>query len=165
MEGPQEPINLKDKINETFEKLGVSARWRKAPEAIEGTKVLKDKTIVMVDDVVGVLESFAPHLIVATEGKASFITYNGQPLEELINQILESNPNLVLMDYHLSGTLKGSEVIRKLKEANYDGDSVGFSSDNNTTMDFENAGAVASISKEAGYPEASVKELSQKINK
>ena len=163
MEGIQQPDDLVFKINQAFEKLGVNARWKKAPKIPEGCESLKDKTIVMVDDMIGVLEQFAPYLIVATEGKTSLIHYKSQSLEQLVDQILENNPNLVLMDYNLSESLKGSDVIKVLKEKSYEGDSFGFSSDPDTTRDFEEAGATGSVKKEAGFPQSIIQELSSKI--
>ena len=69
---PQEPSPL-DKINAILKDLGSSAKWKRAPEHIEGAELLREKTIVMVDDEQQVLEAFVPDLVVATDGKAIFI--------------------------------------------------------------------------------------------
>lgn len=115
----------------------------------------------MVDDAQGLLECFAPHLIVATDGNATFIKYNGQSIEELVKQILQTKANLVLLDYHLSDTLKGSSVARALLGDNFSGLVVGFSSDSGAKRDFQQSGAFGSVDKNAGSPETSVKALAE----
>lgn len=158
-------VILLEKINKALEELGSTTRWKLTPEFIEGCEVLKDKIIVMVDDVKIVLESFAPDLMVATDGKANFVEYKGQKLNELLDQIMQYNPNILLMDYHLSDQLKGTEVLNALKESGFLGDAVGFSSDSHITSQFKTAGAKACIDKDAGQPETSVKELAEVITK
>ena len=154
----QSPI---EKINATLQELGSTAKWKRAPERIPGTEALKDKTIVMVDDESGVLEAFIPDLMVATDGKATFIKYNGQSVEELIEQIRQSKANLVLLDFHLSETLKGATVARAMTDQGFAGSIVGFSSDDDARRKFKAAGALGAINKEAGFPESSVKKLGE----
>jgi CheY-like chemotaxis protein len=157
---PQEPA-LIDKINSTLENLGSTAKWKRAPEKIEGAEILKDKKIAMVDDEQGVLEAFVPDLMTATDGNASFIRYQGQSIEELVAQIQTTEANLVLLDYHLSKMLKGSDVARALLDGGFSGTTMGFSSDRGAKEDFEKAGALSSVEKEAWSPEVSVKQLAK----
>lgn len=157
---PQEQSPI-DKINLVLKELGSTAKWKRAPEKIEGAEVLKDKTIVMIDDVQGVLEAFVPDLVVATDGKATFIKYTGQSKEELIEQIQQSKANVVLLDYHLSEALKGSEVTLALLGIGFNGSIVGFSSDSDAKRDFQRAGALGSVDKEAGFPKSSVTKLAE----
>lgn len=158
-------VSLLEKVNTALQELGSSSRWKKTPELVEGGEVLKDKILVMVDDVKDVLESFAPHLIVATEGKASFIHYHGQQLEELLNDILAHNPNIVLLDYHLSSQVKGTAVAKALHESGFTGESVGFSSDISAAREFGKVGVTECIGKNAGYPEGTVKVLADLVAK
>ena len=125
---PQEP-SLIDRINGKLEALGSGMKWKKAPEIIEGAEILKDRIVAMVDDEQGVLEAFIPDLMVATDGKAIFIKYDGQTVDELIKQIQGTEANLIILDYHLSKVVKGSDVARALRERGFSGDTVGFSSD------------------------------------
>ena len=118
---PQEPL-LIDKINGTLKMLGSTMKWKRAPEVIKGAEVLKDKKIAMVDDEQGVLESFVPDLMTATDGKAAFIKYEGQSIDELTKQIQDAEADLVLLDYHLSEVLKGSDVARALTDNGFSGD-------------------------------------------
>lgn len=155
---------LLEKVNAALQELGSTARWLKTPELVEGGEALRDKIIVMVDDIKDVLEAFAPHLIVATDGKASFIQYRGERLEELLNEILARNPNIVLLDYHLSDQLKGTAVARALREAGFKGDSIGFSSDKNAVGEFDKVGA-GFLEKNAWDPETSVKSLAESVGK
>lgn len=157
---PQEQSPI-DRINFVLKELGSTAKWKRAPEKIEGTEVLKDKTVVMVDDVQGVLEAFVPDLVVATDGNAVFIKFTGQNTEELIEQIQQSKADVVLLDYHLSEALKGSEVTRALLGAGFHGSIVGFSSDSDPKRDFQQAGALGSVDKEAGFPKSSVSKLAE----
>ena len=157
---PQEQTPI-DKINLILKELGSTAKWKRAPEKIDGTEVLKNKTIVMVDDVQGVLEAFVPDLVITTDGKATFIKYTGQSTEELIDQIQQSKADVVLLDYHLSQALKGSEVTRVLLGAGFNGSIVGFSSDSDAKRDFQQAGALGSVDKEAGFPKSSVSKLAE----
>ncbi|TSC78407.1 MAG: N-methyl-transferase [Parcubacteria group bacterium Gr01-1014_29] len=158
-------VGLLEKINKALADLGSTGKWKRAPEFLEGYAPLRDKTVVMVDDVKTVLENFAPHLMVATDGKASFVEYKGQKLDELIQQIMEYNPNIVVMDYHLSENMKGSSVIKALKKQNFAGEAVGFSSDNHTTKEFMDAGAKGAVDKGGYSPEKSVEELANLISK
>ncbi len=154
----QSPI---DGINATLKELGSTAQWKKAPERIPGTESLKDKSVVMVDDERGVLEAFVPDLMVATDGKAAFIQYSSQSIDDLLNQIQASNANVVLLDYHLSEMLKGAAVARTLLEKGFAGSVVGFSSDSSAKREFQEAGALGSIEKEAWAPESSVGRLAE----
>lgn len=156
---------LLEKINKALADLGSTAKWKRAPECLEGYEALRDKTVVMVDDVKAVLENYAPHLIVATEGKASFIEYKGQQLDELIRQIMGQNPNIVVMDYNLSDDLKGTSVIEALKAQNFSGEVVGFSSDSHTAKKFADAGAIGIVDKGEYSPEESVEKLAGLFSK
>lgn len=156
---------LLEKVNSALETLGSKDRWKRTPEFLEGYEPLKNKTLVMVDDVRDVLESFIPHLVVATDGKAYFIEYKGQELDELIHQIMEYNPNLVVIDYHLSDDVKGSSVVSTLREQNFTGDAVGFSSDPFTKKQFMEAGVKGVVEKEAWDPKTSIERLAELIAK
>ena len=156
---------LLKKINKALADLGSTAKWKRAPEFLENYMPLKDKIVVVVDDVKAVLENFAPHLIVATNGNALFIEYKGQELDELIQQIMDYNPSIVVMDYHLSENLKGTSVIKALRVQNFQGGAVGFSSDSHTAGAFSAAGAKGSIDKGGHFPEQSVEELANLIAK
>lgn len=162
---PEQP-QLLDKINSTLEQLGSTAKWKRAPERIEGTDILKDKTILFVDDVSDVLQTFVPDLMVATEGKSVFMTYKGQDLKEFTEQILAVNADIILMDYHLDSDLeyglKGSRIASFLRR-NFNGVIVGFSSETAGVSKFVEAGAIGSIKKNPGNPEASIKALAELI--
>ncbi len=165
MEQMGQTNNLTNKVNEALEKLGSTSRWNDAPKSLENTESLLGKSVVMVDDMEGVLEGFAPYLVVATGGNASFIQYNGQSLEELTKEIMSTNSDIVLMDYHLSedDSMKGSDVLRALKENEFTGQSIGFSSDHEATQDFESAGAIGAVKKRPASPERTIQELAAKI--
>lgn len=161
----EQKVTVLDKINQALADLGSTAKWRRAPEYLKEYEPLKGKRLVMVDDMKGLLEHFAPGLMVATDGNASFIEYTGQNSDQLIEQIMQHDPDIVVMDYHLSDHLKGSSVIRSLNEQNFSGQTIGFSSDNATSKNFMAAGAKGTVKKDTGEPERSIGELANLISK
>lgn len=158
-------MSLLEKINKALADLGSTKKWKKAPEFLKEYEPLRGKVLVMVDDIKNLLEHFAPDLIVATNGNASFIEYTGQDIDKLIKQIMQYNPDIVVMDYHLSDYLKGSSVIMSLNEQNFSGQAIGFSSDNDTSKDFIAAGVKGTVKKDTSQPEKSVAELANLISK
>jgi CheY-like chemotaxis protein len=150
-------------VNKALQELGSTTKWKRAPEFLPEYGPLKDKTLVMIDDVREILESFAPHLVVATDGKASFIHFTDQSLDDLIDQIAQSNPNLVIVDFHLSSDFKGTAIVQALNKRGFAGDVIGFSSDKSAVREFREAGATGVVNKNAGYPEESVTQLAEVI--
>ena len=77
-------------MNESFLKLGSSRKIEKIEEipalAIE-TRVLQEKRIMVIDDVRSVLVFFAPYFIAATGGEVSFVYFEKETLEELVDKI------------------------------------------------------------------------------
>ena len=156
---------LLEQINSALEKLGSTTRWEKIPEGLEGNEILKDKIIVMVDDVIEVLEALAPALTVVTEGKANFVHYKGQELKQLLDEILAYNPNIILLDYSLSKQLKGPQVMEALRTAGFNGETIGFTSDEAAVNEFKDRGASGCVKKNAAWPEKSIKGLKDLIDK
>lgn len=155
---PQQPTVI-EKINASLQELGSSTKWKRAPEFKEEYESLRGKKVLMVDDVENVLVSFIPDLMVATDGEASFIKYNEQDVKELAQQIIEQNPDIVLLDYHLSDNLKGAVVAACLNDKGFEGGIIGFSSDSGVQNEFAKAGSLGCIDKNAGEPNLSVEEL------
>src|SRR3990167_4730437 len=125
--------SLVEIMNESFTKLGSSRRIEKIEEipalAIE-TRVLQEKKIMVIDDVRNVLVFFAPYFIAATGGEVSFIYFEKETLEELVDKILKENPEIVLLDFNLSTKIKGDSVCKELKTRDFNGLVYGFSSIN-----------------------------------
>ncbi len=161
----EQKLTILEKVNKSLADLGSTAKWKRAPEFLEEYKPLRGKTLVMIDDVKKLLEHFAPNLMVATDGNASFVEYTDQDPDKLVKQIMQHNPDIVIIDYHLSDYLKGSSVIESLKEKNFSGKVIGFSSDNDTVKAFMNAGAIGTVEKDASQPEKSVTEMANLISK
>lgn len=166
VQGPEViKVPILEKINKALADLGSDSKWRRAPEFMAEYLPLKDKVVVMIDDIKEILENFVPHLMVATEGKSSFIEYKGQKLDELVQQIMKYHPDIVVVDFHLSDYVKGSSVVRALKEKNFAGEMVGFSSDSHVAREFTNAGAKGAVEKNNAYPERSVGELAKIVSR
>ncbi len=163
-----EQAAILDKINSALQELGSTSKWIRAPDFFPEYESLRNKKIVMVDDVINVLENYAPDLLVATDGKANFIHYNNETLDELVKKIISMsgiktkiiahNPNIVLLDYHLSRQLTGSQVAMALKK-HFSGDIVGFSSDETTNKNFTEAGVKGCVDKGSATPEQTIQAL------
>lgn len=149
------------KINQRLSELGSTAKWRRPPGSFREYEVLKGKTILMVDDIQGVIEGFVPDLMVATNGNASFIHHKEQTAEELADKIIETNPDIVLLDYNLAHNIKGDTIARLLKEKGFAGESIGFSSENEHAGKFIRAGALGCIEKSTYEPSDSIKKLAE----
>jgi hypothetical protein len=139
--------DLLSKINTTLAKLGSTAKWIKTPEFRAEYKPLQDKKIILVDDSVAVLENQMPKLMVATNGKALFVLYKGEPIEELIKQILSQNADIILMDYTLSEEINGSMAIDLLRQEGFTGKIIGYSSSKDSNMEMVKHGAVGTVDK------------------
>jgi CheY-like chemotaxis protein len=142
---------LLEKINSIFDTLGIpKIEIFKVPKFLKEYEPLKGKCIVMVDDNKKELKSFAPYLVVATEGNASFIlNEENQELDELVEQIRKYDQSIVLMDYNLSRGLKGTSVIEELRKKDFSGKIIGFSAMINEDLiaKFLDAGALNVIEK------------------
>lgn len=152
------------KINAVLAELGSTAKWKKSPEWRREYSPLQNKTIVMVDDLKEVLAGFAPYLIVASNEKSSFIQHTDQELDQLVEEILKRNPDILISDFHLSGGIKGEQLMQALKQNNFSGQMIGCSSDTRSEAFFLRAGAVGVIDKGDGSPETSVTQLANIIS-
>jgi CheY-like chemotaxis protein len=161
----EQKVILLEKINKVISDFGPGGKCKKVPEFLKEYEPLKGKVLIMVDDLKHLIKDFVPDLMVATDGNASFIEYTGQEMDELIKQIIQHNPDIVLMDYHLSENLKGSSVIRLLNGENFSGQIIGFSSDSQASEEFLAAGVKGTIKKDIDYPENAVRELASLISK
>lgn len=159
-----EQPSILDIINSELQKLGSKGRWLSAPEFLPEYEVLKGKRILMVEDVIGLIENNLPEFIVATGGNASFLHHTEESTGGLVNKILATNPDIVLMDYNLANEIKGSNVTKILLNSDYRGKVVGFSSENRD-REFKEAGAIGSITKGGLETSDSVKELAGLLSK
>ena len=82
-----------------------------------------------------------------------------------MKEIIQHNPNIVVMDFHLAEEIKGSTVIQALNNRGFTGLSVGFSSDTDASDDFIAAGAKGAVNKDSGNPEGSVTAVAKLIAK
>jgi len=157
--------SLVEIMNESFLKLGSSRKIEKIEEipalAIE-TRVLQEKRIMVIDDVRSVLVFFAPYFIAATGGEVSFVYFEKETLEELVDKILKENPEIVLLDYNLSTKIKGNAVCQELKNRGFNGLVYGFSSIN-TKEEFLKAGATGFVPKNTVDPDYTIELLAKYV--
>lgn len=152
-----------ESVNIALEKLGSKLKYIKAPEYFTEYDALKDKKIIMIDDVFGVLENMLPDLVVASQGKAEAIHYTDQTLESLIMELMDKKPDILILDYHLSDTLKGVEIADGLKKLGFEGKIVGGSSESERGKEFIRAGAVGNIDKTSWPLSNTIKHLAEII--
>ncbi len=138
-------------VNNALEKLGSKMKYIKAPEYFPEYDALKGKKIIMIDDAFGVLENILPELVVASNGNAEAIHYTNQKLEELVVELLDKHPDILILDYHLSDYLKGIEIAKELNKAGFEGKIVGGSSESERGKEFMKVGAAGNIDK-TEYP-------------
>lgn len=140
-----------EKVNAALAEMGSGNKWRKAPEFQSEYESLVGKKVLMVDDTFMAIENILPDLTVATDGNAKALHYKGQSLEELVSEIMSQNPDVLILDYHLSDELKGITVFKELRSTGFTGKVVGCSSDREKSAEFIRAGAVGNIDK-ISYP-------------
>lgn len=149
---------LLENVNAVLKQLGSGNQWNSPPDNHKAYAPLKGKKLLFVDDTQELLEQFMPYFVVATDGNASFVQHKGEPLDALVDTILQQQPEIIMLDYHLADSLKGSQVAMALKAKGFSGTIVGFSSDDNTHRDFNHAGVTVTTKK--GFdPEDSIKQL------
>jgi CheY-like chemotaxis protein len=157
-EAAPSPQKILEQINNVTKELG-GRRYLKVPEDFPGYEELRGKRVMMVDDVVGLLKEFMPHLIAATEGKATFIHYQDEVAAAVAEAIIDKNPEVVLLDYELSERICGVDVARSLKENGFTGMIIGFSSDRDFLNAFKEGGVSMCVEKKSYDPEGTLQKL------
>jgi|CXWL01.1.fsa_nt_gi CheY-like chemotaxis protein len=158
-----EEFDVPQAVNEVFAALESWREYDGSKQSPFEYEALKGRRIVMVDDEKIILESFVQSLLEATEGAASFVHYRGGLFDELIQAILGIDPEIVLMDYHLSGSLSGDMVIRELLATRSDIFCIGFSSREDIFPSFLRAGAIGNVLKDTFNPSRTLVEVSNAI--
>jgi len=118
---------------------------------------LENKKILYLDDTKSELELFGDEFSKLTKNLILF-HYQDESLEELTEKIILENPDIVLLDYNLSTTLKGSDVCKKLREENFSGTIIGFSTVPCKER-FLESGADSFILKDVRNPKSIIEEL------
>ncbi len=157
--------DLKLEVNKAFELLESTTRYKRVKENVPGSEGLRGKRITMVDDVKTVLEGFVEDLVVASDGNASFILHADQPVEELIAEILASDPDVVLVDGHLAKGIQGNKVVEFLLQSRPDILPILFSSDTRFAQAAGVEGVITSVNKDSADPEASVQQIAAVVEK
>lgn len=154
-------VALLEKLNQALaNEVGSKMKWKRPLDGLETYGKLKGEVLVMVDDSKEILEAFAPHMMAATEGEASFIRYRNEDLNPLVDNILQRNPSLVVLDYSLpteesmddydvEDKLNGAQVARALRARGFNKKIVGFSSQKSAVNEFTSAGADGAVEKDA----------------
>lgn len=134
-------------INAKLAELGSTAKYKKSPENREGFAPLKGKRVLMVDDTKDLLEAYIPDLMVATDGAGDFVRIKPiQTVREAADAIMAKNPEIILMDYHISPDYKGTAIAQELQQRGFNGTIIGFSSEKDAVREFEALG-IKSVEK------------------
>ncbi len=138
-EGRATQSEILAKINEKMKTLlgDEAVKYREVPKTLPEWDSLRDKKVLLVTDLIEVLKSLIPELLAATEGKAEFFKYDGEDMSDLVEYILSSNSDMVILSDTLSEGVEGSEIVRELNKFNFSGKVVGIGKNGG---DFEEAG-------------------------
>ena len=109
-EGEEKTSLLNEANSILLEICGSGFSIESLPDPLTGTEVLRDKKIFMIDDQEIYFSAFVPSLLAGSEGKAKFVIHKDQTVTELVNAIIESESDVVLLDLNLANGLKGTEV-------------------------------------------------------
>ena len=118
----------------------------------------------MLEDQGIVLETFAPILLFETNGKATFIYHQGQSTEEIIEELIKTNPDAVLIDYNLANGLKGTDIVKILNQKKFPGKVFGFSIDIRANRAFQEVNADGVIYKDLNNTESPIRQLSHYLS-
>lgn len=134
-------------MSETFQ----YGRFKSLPEiSPEASKILGGVRITIVDDLADVLMHVGADLLVATEGNISLLYHTTQSFEELVEQIVATSPELVLMDGALRRGMKGADLITSLTAKLPGTCMVAHSGDDDLNQEMLKVGAFGFISKMGG---------------
>ena len=144
---------LLDEINRIRVSLGADV-LREIPDEFQELEEFRNKIITIVDDSRRVLAKNIPAFLVATDGNARVILCTDQTPEEIADRIISSGTDIVLLDYILKRSVNshdvsvnGIDVMNALKSKGYDGEVIGYSSDDESQEKFMDNGAMCCADK------------------
>lgn len=111
------------------------------------TETLQGQRILLVDDIPALACLYGVELMLATHGNAAFVIHESQTQSQLAAEILAHEPNILIMDGILSGSVRGWNVIREVLSIRPELICIGFSSDPQFEQTFLDAGAVGFVHK------------------
>ena len=150
-------------INAKLAELGSTAKYKMAPENREGFAPLKGRRVIMVDDTKDLLEAYIPDLMVATGGAGDFVRVKPiQTVQQAAEAIMAKNPEVILMDYHISPDYKGTSIAQELQQRGFTDTIIGFSSEKDAVRAFEELG-IQSVEKSYRNPSKSLEEVGKFI--
>ncbi len=152
-------------INDTLRSLETEMEFRKLPPRIPGCEILEDRTIVMVDDTVELLMFFAAPLMMETGGKAHFILHKRKSLVQLLEVVLEKNPNIVLIDGLLAEDIKGYDLVALIKKERPEVLCIGFPAGPEFNKKFMVAGSEGVVIKRLDNPEEVIRQIAEIVRR
>jgi DNA-binding NarL/FixJ family response regulator len=146
-------------LNKKLKKVSDSISFNDLPEADPESAYISGRRVVMVDDSPRIITHYFPHLMSATEGRADFVYHLRQSQEELIKEIKDIGPEVILLDANLGRGVKGYNIVDKIKKEVPSVIVLGFSSDDFTEELFLQAGAVGFVWKISDNPRQVIKKV------
>ena len=135
-------------INAAQRELGSTSRYKFLPNISEDIAAgLQGKRVLIVDDSIDVLQHWSPLLLAATLGTSKHVLHSDQSLIELCREITLKDPEIVLLDYSLSGELTGPTLAARLKLLLPGILVMGFSSDDESNLSFLKSGVLYTANK------------------
>lgn len=117
--------------------------------------------MLLIDDSQLVMAAFIEPLMYATNGNASFLWHRDQSPEQLMDQVVEKKPDVVLIDANLEDGLRGYHLIPLLKNRLPNASFIGFSTAPSTRDAFMAAGAIGFVEKDISDPERNLREIAE----
>lgn len=138
------------KINAAMAACGSNWQHTRVPDDLPGYKSLKGRRIMQIDDSDPILESFAPNLVVATDGNFTPLLYSGQSEEDVVAAVVASGAEIVLMDYSLdSDNMNGARLTEALRRKGLAIKIIGFTSEGDSMRFLISAGADGCVVKKS----------------
>lgn len=126
-------------------------RFKSLPEiSPEAHAILAGVRITIVDDLPDVLMHVGADLLVATDNNISLIFHTTQNAEGLVEEIIATSPDLILMDGALRRGIKGADLLQTLSARLPTTCMVGHSGDDHLNQQMMRVGAFGFVSKKAG---------------
>jgi DNA-binding NarL/FixJ family response regulator len=125
-------------------------RFIQLPEvSMDARRALSQVRVALVDDTVDVIAMVGAELVVASGDCATLVYHTRQSAQELIEEIVASQPDIILMDGQLSRYVSGASIIPELAERLPHCCIIAHSGSDELNSDMLDAGAFKSIAKSA----------------
>lgn len=150
-----------EKIDAAYASIGSMSRAETLPVLPRSLQALRGKKFLMIDDSRSMLEAYVAPLVTATRGHADFLLHTGQTISEMVAEVLQRRPDVVLIDANLAMSMTGMDLVPFLMEELPRLCCIGFSKDEFYREPFLRAGASAFVEKQVVDPVFALYEIAR----